>query len=478
MKHRIPRALRRLQFQLFLWAVLPVTLVIIAVAFTGVFAHQREMRDFVTDRNLSAARLMARSIGDGLAFGTLSPDAEGLSEWLLPIAKEQPQSVSLLVIDGRGMILASPKRPGEPELPPGLGIDQALEQREGSVILPTELHGPVLVTFAPVPGTDWEVLVREPVDAIIGPILRLSSLAPAVALGAAAVSVLILTFGWRTIVVPLQNLARAAEQVSWGDLSALTDQPDRRAATGVLEIEELDHALRDMAERIQRYQAGMRDYLTAITEGQEAERTRLARELHDGPVQDLIALGHRAEMGQRLVERNEIDAASALLVELRAAQRETVGELRRIMRALRPAYLEDLGFVPALEALVDQAAARTDAVVELEKEGAIQRLAPDVELAAYRIAQEAVTNAVRHARADRIIVRVRTHREGLVLSVTDDGAGFDLPPGPDVLTRAGHFGLMGMRERAMLLGGSLSIDSAPGEGTRIEVRLPSRPSST
>jgi signal transduction histidine kinase len=476
MRSHLLRFVRSLQFQLFLWAVLPVTFVIIALAFTGVYAHQRAMRDFVADRDLSLARLAARMIEDGLTHGVVSPDGEGLSAWMPPLFQNQPQTASLIVVNGAGEVLAQSDRQSDPSVPLDQGVAQALQQREGFVIVPTDQFGPLLIAFAPVTGTDWVVLIREPVDEIIGPILRLSSLAPAVAVGAAVVSLLILTFGWRTIIRPLQSLARAAEQVSWGDFSAIAiDETDDRPVTGVQEIQDLHRALADMADRIRGYEAGMRDYLTAITEGQEAERARLARELHDGPVQDLIALGHGAEMVQRLVERDETEEARTLLADLRQAEQETVSELRRIIGALRPSYLEDLGFIPALEMLVRQAAERTDAQVQLKKEGTARRLAPAVELAAYRIAQEALNNAIQYAQAENITVRVRSTSEGLVLSVIDDGVGFDLPPRPDVLTQAGHFGLMGMRERATLLGGSFQIDTHPGEGTQVTVRLPPRP---
>jgi signal transduction histidine kinase len=476
MRRHVLRFLRSLQFQLFLWAVLPVTFVIIALAFTGVYAHQRAMRDFVADRDLSLARLAARIVADGLAHGVVSPDGEGLASWIPPLFQNRPQTASLIVVNGVGEILAHSDSQEEPGLPSNLGVAQALQQREGYVIVPTDRHGPLLVTFAPVAGTDWEVLVREPVDEIVGPILRLSSLAPAVAVGAAVVSLLILTFGWRTIIRPLQSLAQAAEQVTWGDLSAIgMDETGNRPVRGVQEIQDLHRALADMAERIRGYEAGIRDYLTAITEGQEAERARLARELHDGPVQDLIALGHGTEMARRLVERDEEEEARSLLADLQRSERETVAELRRIIGALRPTYLEDLGFVPALEMLVRQAAERSDAQVHLEQKGTGERLDPTVELAAYRIAQEALNNAVEHSAAEKITVRVSCTSEGLALSVIDDGIGFDLPPRPDVLTQAGHFGLMGMRERATLLGGSFHVDTSPCEGTRVAVRLPSQP---
>jgi len=284
---------------------------------------------------------------------------------------------------------------------------------------------------------------------------------------------LVLTFGWRTIVRPLQRLSQAAEQVSWGDYSAISIGPSAgRPVGGVQEVRDLHRALAEMVERIRGYQAGMRDYLGAVTRGQEAERARLARELHDGPVQELIALGQRAEMAQRLVERGEAEQAQALLEALRRAELETVAELRRLIGALRPIYLEDLGFLPALEMLVQQTAGQTTARVRLEKESTVHRCAPEVELAAYRVAQEALNNALQHAQAQNIVVRVRCDREGLALSITDDGVGFTLPPRPDLLTQAGHFGLVGMQERATRLGGTLQVRTAPGKGTRITVCLP------
>lgn len=468
---RFPRIIRSVHIQLFLWAVLPVTFVIISLAFTGVYVHQRRMRDFVTERDLTLARVTARIVEDGIAHGMVGGDGNGLSTWIARFVDHTPETVTLMVVDAEGMVLAHPDSEAVgTNLGESHAASEALAQDEGAIIVPGESEGSLLLAFARVGGTSWSVIVQEPVDELIGPILRLSSLAPVVAVGAAVLSILILTFGWRTIVRPLQQLAEAAEQVSWGDFSAISEP-----VGGVQEIHDLHQALADMTERIQGYEAGMRDYLGAMTEGQEAERARLARELHDGPVQELIALGQRAEMAQRLVERGEKDEAEALLEELREAELATVEELRRLIGALRPSYLEDLGFIPALDMLVRQTAEQTSAQVGLEKACADQRLSPEVELAAYRIAQEALNNAVQHAQAQTITVHVRCDSEGLTLSVIDDGVGFELPSRPDLLTQAGHFGLMGMRERATLLGGAFRVNTAPGEGTRVTVTLPAEP---
>jgi two-component system sensor histidine kinase DegS len=266
---------------------------------------------------------------------------------------------------------------------------------------------------------------------------------------------------------PLQQLARSAEQVSWGQYGSLA-----RPVQGVQEIRDLHQALSEMVDRIRSYEASMRDYLGAVTQGSEAERARLARELHDGPVQDLIVLGQRAEMAQRLLEKNEIERARALLAEARATEQDTVRQLRRLIGALRPIYLEDLGFLPALEMLVRQADERSSAQVRLAGSPQVGRLPPAVELAAYRIAQEALNNAVQHARAEHVSVHLHSRAGFLVLSIADDGVGFRFPTQPDLLTSEGHYGLLGMQERALQLDGTFHIDTAPGEGTRVTVRLP------
>jgi signal transduction histidine kinase len=239
----------------------------------------------------------------------------------------------------------------------------------------------------------------------------------------------------------------------------------------VEEIEDLRRTLDQMAKRIQSYQSGMHDYIGAITQGQEEERRRLARELHDETAQALIALRQQVEMAQKLLATDP-DRAAGRLDQVRVMLAETVEGVRRFSRDLRPIYLEDLGFIPALEML----ARETDQVgapeVRFSTVGLVRRLPPDLELAAYRIVQEALHNVVQHAQASQAWVEVRFEEKHLVLSVRDDGQGFEPPDLPDSLARQGHFGLMGIRERALLYGGQLAIRSAPGEGTAVTVRLP------
>jgi signal transduction histidine kinase len=447
---------------------MPVTFVLIAFSFTGVYSHQQTMRDFVVERDAAMAHLLAQVAEDGLAHGVIGGDGSGLLQWMALDERNLPGTVFVLDTDGIVLVHSQPDHVGAnlEDIP---GVIEALARREGFVIVQDERE-PVLVTFAPVRGSPWTVVIREPVQDLIGPLLRFPSLVPAIAIGAGVLSLLILYFGWRTIVQPLQQLAHAAEAVSWGEYNSI-DRP----VQGVQEIRDLHGALADMVQRIRGYEAGVRDYLNAMTQGQEIERARLARELHDGPVQALIALGQRAEMAQRWVERGQSDRAHAALAELRQTEQDTVGELRRIIGALRPIYLEDLGFVPALEMLVRQSTDLTTAELHLEVGDRVHRLSPEVELAAYRVAQEALRNAVEHAQATHITLRVQCRDSRLQLTVTDDGVGFVLPDQPQALTREGHFGLLGMQERVTQLGGTFHIDTAPGQGTRVEVSLSNQP---
>jgi len=323
-----------------------------------------------------------------------------------------------------------------------------------------------------VADTNWRVVVEEPVAEVIVPVLRFSSALPALVVAAGILSLIVIYFSLRTIVRPLQGLAEQATQLTGGDLQGL-----QREVGGVEEIRQLQRALNQMVERIRRYQASMRDYIEGITQGQETERARLSRELHDETVQSLVAIGQRVQLTQRALERGgapewvHSGAAMDGLRQTRELCQQALDDLRRTIRALRPIYLEELGFLPALEALVQDT--RTQGLsAEILVRGEPRRLRPEVELAAFRLVQEALSNAMRHARARQVSVLVHLEEHELTLSIEDDGTGFVPPENPDSLTEAGHYGLMGMRERVLLLGGRLEIRSHPDQGTRISAHLP------
>jgi signal transduction histidine kinase len=198
---------------------------------------------------------------------------------------------------------------------------------------------------------------------------------------------------------------------------------------------------------------------------QEAERRRIARELHDEIGQALTGLKFMLDTAPRLSEQK----AGTTLREAQALITDLMGRIHNLSLDLRPALLDDMGLRPALAAHIEQFASRTGIRVAFEQTGLDRRFDPTVETAAYRIVQEALTNAARHAGAREVTVRLRAAGSALRIVVEDRGRGFD----PAEIRAAGRAsGLAGMRERALLLGGHFAVDSTPGAGTRITAELP------
>jgi signal transduction histidine kinase len=213
----------------------------------------------------------------------------------------------------------------------------------------------------------------------------------------------------------------------------------------------------DLSQRVQR------DALRRAVAAQETERRRLARELHDQTGQALtsILLG-LAEAEQAATP----DEAHAALGELRKLVVETLQDVRRLAVELRPKALDDFGLEPALRRLGQSVGEGSDLDVQVEARLGSARLPAEVETAVYRLVQEALTNVIKHAQAQRVSI-VLTRKNDLVSGVIeDDGRGFDPFNSGDQL------GLVGMRERVELLDGSLRVDSSPGKGTMLVFELP------
>lgn len=347
-----------------------------------------------------------------------------------------------------------------------LGVDRTRLAEAGSGVYQDTTGRDTVLAYAPVDQTGWTVIVQEPWSDLIAPMMHYSQITPLIVLLVALVAFLAIYLGVRWVLQPLEELGRRANKIAWGDFSAARDP-----VGGIAEIDELRATLNQMADRIRTYQSAMRNYVAAVTRGQEEERLRLGHELHDDTVQSLIALSQGLERAQRDVPAAAMDLGERL-AELRGLANSIIGDLRRYISDLRPVYLEDLGLIPALEKLVNDLAAGLDIDTELEVAGTPRRLASDVELTIFRIVQEALKNIEQHARASRVNVKLEFDSEGITVFIEDNGVGFEAPETPSDLTERGHFGLMGMQERAMLLGGWLSIGSEPGQGTRIVIYLP------
>lgn len=207
-----------------------------------------------------------------------------------------------------------------------------------------------------------------------------------------------------------------------------------------------------------------RDALRRAVQAQEAERRRLARELHDETGQALTSM----LLGLASVERAETaEEARGAAGELRELVVETLQNVRRLAVELRPSALDDFGLEPALRRLGQTVKEGGGLDVQVETRLGPERLLPEVETAVYRIVQESLTNVVKHAAAERVSIVVTRMPERLMVMIEDDGSGFD--PG----ARPGEgLGLLGMRERVQLLDGTLTIEAAPGSGTTLMVEIP------
>jgi signal transduction histidine kinase len=237
-----------------------------------------------------------------------------------------------------------------------------------------------------------------------------------------------------------------------------------RVATLVAAAIEHVELFRELASTERALQALM----TRSVQAQEEERRRLAAEIHDGVTQHLVSAWYRVHGAQRRFSSDPALAA-ADLAEAKRLIDEALAEARTAIHALRPGMLDDLGLVPSLEALARTA---TEAGVPAEIDARLDTPLPEhLELAVYRIVQEALTNVRKHACASRVEVRLRCEGAAVELSVSDDGVGFDVER-----YRLAHsqtsFGLAGISERVELVGGSLDVTSEPGAGTTVRVRVP------
>jgi signal transduction histidine kinase len=216
---------------------------------------------------------------------------------------------------------------------------------------------------------------------------------------------------------------------------------------------------------LQAAQDTLRSYVQLAMRAQESERQRLSRELHDETIQELLvvrnSLRDPAQPGQTIEQR---------ISRIESSLDNSIDGIRRLCRALRPSILDDLGLLPAIEALTGEIRDRSHLDVPMMVSGTPVRLPDEAELAVYRVVQEALRNVQRHSSATRVTVELAYGADGTTASVLDNGRGFD----PSRPVAADRLGLVGMRERARLVGGDVTMARADGL-TRVTFRLPTPP---
>ncbi len=228
------------------------------------------------------------------------------------------------------------------------------------------------------------------------------------------------------------------------------------------------------ARLYQQRQESLQTYARQVTQAQEDERLRIARELHDETAQELVHMVRRIE---RLGEAEHADVPRQV-DELLTLARGTLKSVRRFSRDLRPSVLDDLGLVPAIELAVEERTARLTGGAKLDVTGQPRRLGSAVELALFRIAQEALHNIEKHAEATSASVQLAFMEDAVRLVIVDDGRGCGVPQNVSDLAREGKLGVLGMKERAELVGGSFDFSSVLGQGTRVTVVVEQGPAGS
>lgn len=380
---------------------------------------------------------------------------------------DSPRGMALGILDREGRYVA--RVPDGDRWRGELGrgspsVDAALAAGSGAAEVEGSDGRLRIYVFKRVPDVDWRVLVGVPAEELLAGQRR------NLVLGATAAVLILaatLTLGYafaRRFVRPLESLAAIADRVAAGDIEA------RAPVSGSAEVVRVAGLFNRMLDALRTTELALKDSYVRLRElssrvmrAEESERRRIARDLHDQVGQALTALelelhGLRrsgAADGQRLERCLQI---SGQLLE----------DVRDLSLDLRPAQLDDLGLAAALRWHLDRYLRPRGIEVHFEADVRTERLTPEIETACFRIAQEALTNVLRHSRARRVDVELREQNDELVMTVRNDGAPFD----PNAASAKESSGLRTMGDRAVLAGGRFEIKPRPGGGAEVEARFP------
>lgn len=356
----------------------------------------------------------------------------------------------------------------------------ATEAREARTVV-SSWSGETVSTWSPVyEGSQFAGLVQVEYDAEgIG-----SGIAPAlIALVSGLVATLVLVvFVSRSIGRRLAILLDGTSRLAEGDLA------HRVEVRGHDEISELAESFNSMADALEENRSNLgvaiaelgrtsalveararenEALLKRTVEAVDGERRRLATELHDSTIQSLQSIAMLAEYAEMLIDRAQYEEASERIASLRQRLNDSVAELRRLLFDLRPPNLDDTGLAAALELRLNEVSELGNIKTHLEIAPELE-IPRELETVIYRFCQESLSNVVRHAEATAVEIRVWQQGNDLRVAVEDNGKGFDVSNQFD----HSHFGIQGMRERAELAGGTLSLESRLGSKTRVELALP------
>lgn len=436
-----------------------------------------------------------------VAVGEMDPDGARFTQLVPPLRIGVNGSVDLL--DTAGSVVASTERARRAfETGHGDLVRKVVKDRQASVDTrscrqPAEGDETAneVIALAPLSAAPWAVNVRQAEEEAFGPYFVLDRnmlLLGSVLLGVA------LLFAWgvaRSVRKPVDMLTRSAERIAGGNLEqpipalpedeigrlghsleymrvalkASMDEVERANAELEHRVRERTRELEELYRELQRREQLRGQLLAKVIGAQEDERKRLARELHDETSQTLNALVMRLETA---VAAFPTEASRQRLIEARDLTVRTVDELHRLIYDLRPSVLDDLGLLSAIRWYAERHLEPLGVTVHWEVSGQERRLQPEVETALFRVLQEAITNIEKYAHAESVLIQSVLGDDFISIEIEDDGDGFDPASLPAQSGAKRGLGLMGMRERVELLGGTIVVDAAVGQGVRIAVTVP------
>ena len=452
---------RRLLTVLTLAILLP-SLSVLLVAGLGIFQHQKAIqavaRTYVQDLAESTASRVEMGWGLTESLFSASPSSRFWGNRLFSGGAGIPGWLAVLDSQGR-VVMSSPGAQILSELwRPQMPIGQAME---------TENAKGEAFTIAVYPAGSTGLFVMAAVSwkDLLGPMLRFGLLWP-VLVGLVGLAGLLGVFAlWKAVISPLKRLEAEVSSLEWG-----RDLPRPRDDAAVAEIGTLRAEFFHLAQTAIDRATLWKRYALDLVRVQEDERASLAREIHDGPLQDVTAMIQRTRLAA--AESASTEGKSAHLALMEEAAQSAVRELRALCDELSPPWLE-LGLAGALTELAERLSRHLGARITVEADSGVgEGLSKERVLALFRVAQEALHNSVRHGGALEVYVRLFAEGNSLVLELEDAGRGFEVPKDLARLRVLGHRGLANMEERMALAGGVLSVESAPGEGTRIRATVP------
>jgi signal transduction histidine kinase len=426
-----------------------------------------------------------------------------------PIGLGQTGYMDLVAQDGKILASTRPGRVGG-ESDHGFSLMGMIRDHRQSVSACHDCHttpasaGPLteVLAFAPLDKAQWGITVRQSEAEVFGLTRSLQDRIFGLMLLTLAGALVLVYFTTRSVIVPVQALTEATRRIAEGDL----DSPIKTRGqdeVGVLahSFDEMRVRLKQSAEEIQAwnreldarvqertaaYEAAAREnarlyaelsrkeqsrgeLLRRVISAQEDERKRIARELHDETSQGLTALMIGFDTVQ-MASAQDVQKANGHLRNCKAIASNLLTNIHRLIADLRPSLLDDLGLVPAIAWYGEQRLKPLGIDFHMSEHGFKTRLPPSIETALFRIVQEAMTNVVRHSHATSVNVQFTRQDGHVILQVSDDGRGFD--PQALLPSEGQGLGLRGMQERASILGGEFQMQTTPGKGTVITVRVP------